>query len=165
MHHSRDVVLHEFVFPQISWSRSARTDKGVSAIGCIISMKLVDVPNLIESLNKELPSDIRAFGLNRVTKNFRAKIRADARHYEYIIPTSCFAPSKNIASEAERKSFVFDLAAKKTVEEVQSAFLGTHNYFNFTSEIKGDDMRANRYVKKFWVRLLRRNCSLPAILT
>eukprot|EP01122_Echinamoeba_exundans_P011818 TRINITY_DN4828_c0_g1_i1.p1 TRINITY_DN4828_c0_g1~~TRINITY_DN4828_c0_g1_i1.p1 ORF type:complete len:471 (+),score=99.57 TRINITY_DN4828_c0_g1_i1:268-1680(+) len=144
-------------YSKISWSRSARTDKGVSAIGCIISAKLMDVPNMVEKVNQELPNDVRVFGVNRVTKNFRAKLKADARHYEYIIPTSCFAPSKFVASEQERQAFVFDGEMRKRVEEVQAVFCGTHNFFNFTSEIKGDDMRANRFVRRFW-------CSEPYVV-
>jgi tRNA pseudouridine38-40 synthase len=116
-------------------------------------MKLVDVPNMVEKVNQELPEDIRVFGVNRVTKNFRAKLKADARHYEYVIPTSCFAPAKAVSSDEERQAFVFDSEMRNRVEEVQAVFCGTHNFFNFTSEIKGDDMRANRFVKRFWVRL------------
>jgi tRNA pseudouridine38-40 synthase len=105
---------------QIAWNRCARTDKGVSAIGNIISCRLVQIPNLLEEANKRLPEDIRimgtltprlnflptleytnmwhplliflCIGIQRVTNNFNSRLRADSRWYEYILPAYVFAP-------------------------------------------------------------------------
>jgi tRNA pseudouridine38-40 synthase len=49
-------------FNKVSWQSTARTDKGVSAVGNCIAFKAVMVPNLKEEIQKHLPSDIRVFG-------------------------------------------------------------------------------------------------------
>lgn len=46
-----------------------RTDKGVSALKMVVSLKLpVDEPTLVESVNSFLPADIRLHSVVRVTK-------------------------------------------------------------------------------------------------
>ena len=57
----------------------SRTDKGVSAIGNVASLKCVFVPDLAERINKHLPDDIRITGVQRVTKGFDAKNRCSHR--------------------------------------------------------------------------------------
>jgi len=42
--------------------RAARTDKGVHAAGQIVGVKLLMIPNLVEEVNKLLPTDIKIFG-------------------------------------------------------------------------------------------------------
>lgn len=78
---------------KVDWMRAARTDKGVSAIGQIVSARLViDPPGLVERVNKHLPKDIRVFGYTRVTSNFNAKQMCDKRRYEYLVPVFAFDP-------------------------------------------------------------------------
>eukprot|EP00951_Prasinocladus_malaysianus_P028768 scaffold263556_cov16-Prasinocladus_malaysianus.AAC.1 len=44
---------------QIHWKRAARTDKGVSAVGNIVSAKLVlEPPGLVDRINAELPEQV-----------------------------------------------------------------------------------------------------------
>lgn len=78
---------------KVDWMRAARTDKGVSAIGQIVSARLViDPPGLVERVNRHLPKDIRVFGYTRVTSNFNAKQMCDKRRYEYLVPVFAFDP-------------------------------------------------------------------------
>ncbi|XP_024375810.1 uncharacterized protein [Physcomitrium patens] len=78
---------------KVDWMRAARTDKGVSAIGQIVSARLViDPPGLVERVNQHLPKDIRVFGYTRVTSNFNAKQMCDKRRYEYLVPVFAFNP-------------------------------------------------------------------------
>jgi tRNA pseudouridine(38-40) synthase len=78
---------------KVDWMRAARTDKGVSAIGQIVSARLViDPPGLVERVNQHLPKDIRVFGYTRVTSNFNAKQMCDKRRYEYLVPVFAFDP-------------------------------------------------------------------------
>jgi tRNA pseudouridine38-40 synthase len=67
---------------QVSWQRSGRTDKGVSAIAQIVSLKMslpaveagVDAEiAMVEELNQHLPDDIRVFDVVRTTNSFDAK--------------------------------------------------------------------------------------------
>jgi len=73
---------------KIKWSRAARTDKGVHALGNLFAMKFanlkdVDFPTLI---NKHLPKNIRVLKCLRVKKGFSAKNACDNRTYEYLLP-------------------------------------------------------------------------------
>ncbi|CAI5459328.1 unnamed protein product [Closterium sp. Yama58-4] len=80
-------------FWKIDWMRSARTDKGVSALGQVVSVRLVlDPPGFVERVNKHLPKQVRLLGFVNVTAGFNAKDQCDRRRYEYVIPTFCFNP-------------------------------------------------------------------------
>lgn len=69
------------------WARSARTDKGVSAVGQVVSGRFyIDPPGLVERLNSNLSPQIRIFGFKRVTASFNAKKFCDRRRYVYLIP-------------------------------------------------------------------------------
>ncbi|KAL2338501.1 hypothetical protein Fmac_012947 [Flemingia macrophylla] len=76
------------------WARSARTDKGVSAVGQVVSGRFyIDPPGLVDRLNSNLPSQIRIFGYKRVTGSFNAKKFCDRRRYVYLIPVFALDPS------------------------------------------------------------------------
>ncbi|XP_078448213.1 uncharacterized protein LOC144716836 isoform X2 [Wolffia australiana] len=69
------------------WARAARTDKGVSAAGQVVSGRFyIDPPGLIDRLNAHLAAPIRAFGFARVTSSFNAKKFCDRRRYIYLLP-------------------------------------------------------------------------------
>ncbi|KAJ1379765.1 Pseudouridine synthase I, TruA, C-terminal [Sesbania bispinosa] len=79
---------------QYDWARSARTDKGVSAVGQVVSGRFyIDPPGLVERLNSNLASQIRIFGYKRVTASFNAKKFCDRRRYVYLIPVFALDPS------------------------------------------------------------------------
>ncbi|KAI8976535.1 pseudouridine synthase [Pilobolus umbonatus] len=73
-----------------NWMRSARTDKGVSAAGNVISLKMQLPDNIVDRLNKILPPQIRVWGYVVVVKSFHAKYLCDSRIYEYLLPTCAF---------------------------------------------------------------------------
>ncbi|RXH73370.1 hypothetical protein DVH24_013054 [Malus domestica] len=76
------------------WARSARTDKGVSAVGQVVSGRFyVDPPGFIDRLNSNLSPQIRIFGYKRVTASFNAKKFCDRRRYVYLIPVFALDPS------------------------------------------------------------------------
>jgi tRNA U38,U39,U40 pseudouridine synthase TruA len=79
---------------QIHWSRAARTDKGVSAMGQVVSLKMmVDFPDVVARINKELPEDIRVYGYTRATEGFDSRLWCDRRRYEYILPAWALDPA------------------------------------------------------------------------
>ena len=44
---------------QVGWQRAARTDKGVSAVGNVVSLKLmIDFPDVVERINAALPEQV-----------------------------------------------------------------------------------------------------------
>jgi tRNA pseudouridine38-40 synthase len=76
---------------KLSWSRAARTDRGVHAAAQCCSMKLTIPPGyertFIADVNSFLPEDIRVITVTRTTKNFNAKITCSHRRYQYLLPT------------------------------------------------------------------------------
>ncbi|CAK9805372.1 Pseudouridylate synthase 1 homolog [Anthophora plagiata] len=154
---------------EIKFQRAARTDKGVSAVRQIVSLKLPDNVNK-EEINEHLPKDIRVFGIKRVTKSFNSKNKCDARTYRYILPTFALAPedpnflqtdSDEEIDEEKRLSQLSVINGKPYTEfrltpemveklnETLKLLEGTHNFHNFTSKTKPLDPRAKRYIIHF----------------
>uniref|UniRef100_A0A2P2PIA8 tRNA pseudouridine synthase n=1 Tax=Rhizophora mucronata TaxID=61149 RepID=A0A2P2PIA8_RHIMU len=75
------------------WARSARTDKGVSAVGQVVSGRFyIDPAGLVDRLNSNLLPSIRIFGYKRVTASFNAKKFCDRRRYVYLLPVFALDP-------------------------------------------------------------------------
>ncbi|CAL9732990.1 tRNA pseudouridine(27/28) synthase [Monosporozyma unispora] len=81
-------------FSRIHLQRTTRTDKGVHALGNIISVKLLtngyDELSIKDDINSNLPKDIKVWQVQRVNKNFNPRKACGSRRYEYIIPTYSF---------------------------------------------------------------------------
>lgn len=76
--------------------RAARTDKGVSAVGQVVSLKMVvgfTHYDVISSINKHLPDQIRVLGYTKTTAGFDARKHCDKRRYEYVLPVWAFDPT------------------------------------------------------------------------
>jgi len=80
---------------KIGWMRSARTDKGVNAVGQVVSAKLVIDPTetLMERVNAALPPGLACLGYHRVTAGFCARKMCDRRRYEYVLPAWALDPA------------------------------------------------------------------------
>lgn len=98
---------------KVDWMRSARTDKGVSAVGQVVSGRFfIDPPGFVERVNSHLPEQIRVLGYKRVTASFSAKKFCDRRRYEYVIPVFALDPSAHrdresvLASEGKEGALV-----------------------------------------------------------
>mgnify|MGYP001571985363 CR=1 FL=1 len=73
------------------YSRAGRTDKGVSALGNVISLKVrsenndnANEMNYIKILNGILPDDIRILQKAEVHDDFNARYHCFSRHYKYF---------------------------------------------------------------------------------
>lgn len=150
---------------KISWTRSARTDKGVHAIKQCCSMKL-HVPEdhlseYIEQVNSFLPSDIQLIGLTRTTKSFNARTHCSHRCYEYLLPTYLLQSSDIVQTillssqqqqqkerekdqkEKERQREIYNQikgfrVSRDLLERFNSVlqnYSGTHSYHNFTPSV------------------------------
>lgn len=101
----------------------------------------------VESLNKDLPPQIRVYAVKRVTKGFNSKDKCNARTYAYTIPTVAFAEhhDKTITMKEYR------IPAEKItkVNEILKLFEGTKNYHNFTSRRESFDPSSKRYILSF----------------
>ncbi|KAM3925574.1 pseudouridylate synthase 1 homolog isoform 1-T3 [Leptodactylus fuscus] len=128
----------------VRFQRCARTDKGVSALAQVISVRLFEnCANPVEVVNSYLPPEIRVIGIKRATKGFNAKIMCDARTYSYTLPT--FALSRN-ASLAPDTSFRLSREEYHHVNRLLSFYKGTHRFHNFTKGKLSDDPSARRHI-------------------
>ncbi|XP_036974143.1 tRNA pseudouridine synthase A [Acanthopagrus latus] len=127
-----------------SFQRCARTDKGVSAAGQVVSLKVWMIEDIMEKINEHLPPQIRVLGLKRVTQSFNSKNNCDGRTYSYMLPTMAFAPKDtdpgNIAA------FRLEPDTLKQLNHLFSLYKGTHNFHNFTSQKAPSDPSARRYI-------------------
>lgn len=102
---------------KVDWMRAARTDKGVSAVGQVVSgLFYVDPSGFVERVNAHLPQQIRLLGFKRVTPTFSAKKFCDRRRYEYVIPTFALDPSCHRDREAVLASEGLEGALSKCLE-------------------------------------------------
>eukprot|EP01105_Mastigella_eilhardi_P012466 TRINITY_DN284_c5_g1_i1.p1 TRINITY_DN284_c5_g1~~TRINITY_DN284_c5_g1_i1.p1 ORF type:complete len:500 (-),score=131.51 TRINITY_DN284_c5_g1_i1:97-1596(-) len=101
-------------FQKVKWSRSSRTDKGVSAACNVVGLKMIVDDGIVDRINTELKgTSIHVYGYCRTTNGFCARKRTDNRAYEYIVPTFAFQqdpippPPENVkgASVATPASF------------------------------------------------------------
>lgn len=129
----------------MQFQRAARTDKGVSAVRQVVSLKLGEDFD-ISKVNDLLPETIRLFGFKRVTKGFNSKSQCDARTYIYVLPTVAFADQND---EMDQKSFRISEETLKKLNEALQLYVGTKNFHNFTLKKKHNDPSAKRYIKSF----------------
>ncbi|KAI1724333.1 tRNA pseudouridine synthase domain-containing protein [Ditylenchus destructor] len=131
------------------FQRAARTDRGVSAVRQLCSMHLPFDEDFVregaEKLNQILPQDIRVLDIRRATRTFHAQKACDARTYSYTIPTYAFAESEELTRDEYR------ITEKRIneVNEILNAFVGTHNFFNYTAQKNASDASCNRYIMSF----------------
>ncbi|ACO66872.1 predicted protein, partial [Micromonas commoda] len=140
-------------FTKVQWTRAARTDKGVSAVGQCIALRMVlDPPGVLERINAALPEGFKIFGYKRVTGGFNAKTMCDRRRYEYVIPTCAFDPRRCLPrreDDKEAKAFVFDEELRARVNKILGNYCGTHNFHNYTVRVDPNDAAAMRYIISF----------------
>ncbi|XP_056425237.1 pseudouridylate synthase 1 homolog [Hyla sarda] len=128
----------------VRFQRCARTDKGVSALAQVVSVRLFDhCENPVEIINSYLPPEICVLGVKRVTKGFNAKLMCDARSYSYTLPT--FALSRS-ADSVPDSSFRLSREDFYHVNKLLSFYKGTHSFHNFTKGKLSDDPSARRHI-------------------
>ncbi|XP_063820736.1 pseudouridylate synthase 1 homolog [Pseudophryne corroboree] len=128
---------------KMSFQRCARTDKGVSAAGQVVSLKIWLMEDTVDKINSHLPSHIRILSLKRVTGRFNSKNSCDARTYSYTLPTFAFAHKDR---ETQDESFRLSQETLDRVNELLALYKGTHNFHNFTSQKGPRDPSAKRYI-------------------
>jgi len=121
-------------YSTIYWQSCARTDKGVSAVGNVVSCEIKFQGLTTENINAQLPADIRVIALRRVGKRFTPKHRCDSRLYSYILPTWIFAPSPFNKNNTSSEPFKFNSDTIALVNSALKYYEGTHNFHNFTAK-------------------------------
>ncbi|XP_078049746.1 pseudouridine synthase 1 isoform X2 [Augochlora pura] len=152
---------------ELRFQRAARTDKSVSAVRQIVSLKLPRDAKK-EVINEHLPKEIRVFGLRRVTKGFNSKNQCNARTYRYVIPTFSLVPedpnSLNTEDEIDTEKRLEQLstidgkpynefrASKDMIDKLNENLKlleGTHRFHNFTVKVRPKDPSGRRYIMSF----------------
>ncbi|XP_054450312.1 pseudouridylate synthase 1 homolog isoform X2 [Pteronotus mesoamericanus] len=128
---------------KMSFQRCARTDKGVSAAGQVVSLKVWLIDDILEKINSHLPAHIRILGLKRVTGGFNSKNRCDARTYVYMLPTFAFAHKDH---DVQDEMYRLSPETLQQVNRLLACYRGTHNFHNFTSQKGPREPSAQRYV-------------------
>ena len=76
---------------------AARTDRGVSAIGQVVALDVIEQPNL-RAINARLPEDIAVLATAGVKPDFNPRSQVQSKHYRYV----CEAPPRFDLSTARR---------------------------------------------------------------
>ncbi|KAI9291266.1 pseudouridine synthase [Neoconidiobolus thromboides FSU 785] len=150
---------------KVGFMRAARTDKGVSAAGQVVSFKMIIEDDTIKNLNEALPDEIEVFGYVRTQKSFHAKNLCDSRVYEYLLPTYVFTPPKTYpkvdvtnpkdmppCTPQEIEEFYQFRLTQDMLQRIQEAldlYKGTHNFHNFTIKRQFSEQASNRFIHSF----------------
>lgn len=112
------------------FQRAARTDKNVSAIRQIVSLRAAEsIKQKLELINSKMPDDIKVLGCKRVTQSFDAKNFCDHRTYSYLMPSFALTP----VSEVTREDYRVPQDVLNLFNETLRGFVGSHVFHNFTS--------------------------------
>jgi len=135
---------------RLSWSRSSRTDKGVSSLATVVSCRLevdgawweadADGGALCERVNAQLPPSVRLFAATQVPRRFEARHACSSRTYHYLLPLRVLtlaAPSRDTPITAPLPPPCDEHApmAMQRVSALADAlrrFEGTHPFHCFT---------------------------------
>jgi tRNA pseudouridine38-40 synthase len=136
---------------RLGWSRSSRTDKGVSSVATFVSCRLeADAADweadaaggaLVARVNAQLPPHVRCFAALPVPRSFCARRSCAQRAYHYLLPLRALTlPAPRVEDGrittplpppcgADDPLAVQRLAA---LDEALRSFEGTHPFHNFT---------------------------------
>ncbi|CAO3628055.1 unnamed protein product [Cunninghamella echinulata] len=141
---------------KVKWGRAARTDKGVHAVGNVISLKLMineeEKINIAQRINNYLPPQIRVWGYISTTKSFHAKNQCDSRKYEYLLPTYTLMPINQYYQEQQQlNQYRIPTTQFNQFQHIMNQFIGTHYFHNYTIGKNMNQMACQRYVKNIIV--------------
>jgi tRNA pseudouridine38-40 synthase len=144
---------------KIGWTRASRTDKRVSAIMNVVSLKLHKLPDIDEEktkqmLNEHLPKDIKIFRIIEMSRSFDAKDNNNNREYHYILPSFCLEP-RNLSKSYEgvsidtytgNYSYKISPEYHEKLQAICKQFKGTRNFHNYTKKLLFKDPSARRHM-------------------
>lgn len=134
---------------RLKWSRSSRTDKGVSSLATVVSARLEVDPGdwdtdpegtrIAANINRHLPNHVRVFAAYSTPKSFQARRACVRRTYDYLLPARCLG----LNAHGERDESIawpgVRGLANDTGSEVLSRFRralemfeGSHYFHNYT---------------------------------
>ena len=158
---------------KVKWTRAARTDKGVHALGQVVGLKIMLASGqedaFIDKVNQALPDKVELFDCVRVTSSFNAKFNCVKRRYEYWVPSYVFAPDVN-RTESDPMRTVWEEPSMEELKALRdqklrengrispetfelfqdclSRYEGTKPFHNFTKKIAANDPARKRVMFK-----------------
>ncbi|KAL5258839.1 hypothetical protein ACHWQZ_G009341 [Mnemiopsis leidyi] len=132
------------------FQRASRTDKGVSAARQVVSSNLnlgPDLKSAVVKLNEALPNDIVVYDIIKATKHFDSHKFASSRVYEYNCPSFAMAPTLGDTWSGYR----ITPQVLQNVRDFLLNFVGTKNYYNYTSNKSANDPSCFRYIRSITV--------------
>jgi tRNA pseudouridine38-40 synthase len=130
-------ILSKILNQPIKVHGSGRTDAKVHALGQtahFLTNKIIDVKQLLISLNSLLPDDIAVNKIKRVNENFHARYSATSKHYRYLIHTG-----KKNPLLSNFQYHIRNLLNIETMNEAGQLFIGSHDFGNFTTKQSDDN--------------------------
>lgn len=97
----------------------------------------------IEDLNRDLPSDIRMFGMKRVTPKFNARLNCSARTYSYTLPTIALS---HYNDQTPMNEYRVPADRLQRANEILSLFKGHTNFHNYTTKQLFFDRSSSRFI-------------------
>ena len=131
---------------KLGFQRASRTDKGVSAARQIVSCNLhmpADPIAVLAELNAALPKDIIVYDIIKTTKSFDSHKFASSRVYEYLCPSFAMAPTLGDTWSG----YKIPSTVLENVRTFMQNYVGTKNYFNYTSNKQHSDPSCFRYLR------------------
>ena len=113
---------------------ASRTDSGVHASNQVVNFRTglnIDSDDWIQTLNHNLPKDIRVFKCDKINDDFDVRRDAVEREYTYkIIMGNRISPIENKYYEHIDENLNFDI-----LESAIKIFIGEHNFLSFTGRL------------------------------
>lgn len=97
----------------------------------------------IDALNRELPDDIRVFGVRRVTPTFDSRKNCEARTYSYTLPTIAFG---NYNDQTVMADYRLPAEQLQKVNDMLEIFVGQTNFHNYTVDKQHFDRSSIRKI-------------------
>lgn len=107
----------------------------------LFSFTAIDIS--IEALNRDLPSDIRVFGMKRVTPKFDARFSCSGRTYSYTLPTIAFS---HYNDQTSMKDYRIPADRLHRANEILSLYKGQTNFHNYTEKKLFFDRSSERFI-------------------
>ncbi|KAL9229213.1 hypothetical protein vseg_004702 [Gypsophila vaccaria] len=127
------------------WARSARTDKGVSAVGQVISGRFfVDPPGFVQRMNSFLSPQIHVFGFTRATPSFNAKKFCDRRRYVYLLPVFALDPT----CHRDRESVLASLGSDEELVKCVACSERGRKVLGLVGNKRGGDTSLSQHVSE-----------------
>ena len=122
---------------RLKWSRSSRTDKGVSSLCTVVSLRAEIDPEVwtddpearatAREITRLLPDDVECFAVYNTPKSFQARRECVMRTYEYLLPARVLDLGRDGAAldESGRERL-------KLLNDALACFVGSHAFHNYT---------------------------------